>query len=158
MRFILGLMLLVGLFSSHSQSQTSDQKDIIGIWQFGTKEVSAGFFDSYQFFANGTFKFNTNQYDGTRRILSIGGTYEVKNNRLRLKTSYSIEIQGGFLVRSETAGGSGWEISGGKIVTLNYKTPQESFLSFGICENEKECILLDSLKYYLVDKDPKNYN
>jgi len=31
-----------------------------------------GYFDTYQFFENGTFKFNTNQNDETRRIISIG--------------------------------------------------------------------------------------
>lgn len=158
MRFTLGIILLAGLFSSHTLIQVIDKKNIIGVWQFGSKEVNAGFFDSYQFFTNGTFKFNTNQNDATRRIISIGGTYELKNNRLMLKTTYTKEIQGGFLVRSETAGGSGWEISGGKIITTNYKTPKVSSITIGICENEKECILLDSRKYYQVEEDPNNFN
>ncbi len=139
-------------------SQVIDKNNIIGVWQFDSKEVNAGFFDSYQFFANGTFKFNTNQNDATRRIISIGGTYELINNHLILKTTYTKEVQGGYLVRSETAGGSGWEISGGKIITINYKTPKSSFITVGICKSEKECILLDSRKYYQVEQDPKNFN
>lgn len=158
MKFILGIVLLVGLLNCPPQRQVVDKKNLIGLWQFGSKEVNAGFFDTYQFFANGSFKFNTNQNDATRRIISIGGTYEIKNNLLLLKTIYNKEIHGGILVRSETEGGSGWELSGGKIITTKYKSPKESTITIERCETEEECILLDSRKYYQVEKDPNNFN
>jgi hypothetical protein len=131
---------------------------IIGVWQFGCAEVNTGYFDTYQFFENGTFKFNTNQNDGTRRIISIGGTYTFKKKCLLLNTTFIKEIQGGYLVRSETAGGSGWEIFGGNLITTYFQSPKADSITVGLCEYEKGCILLDSRKYYFIEEDPNIFH
>lgn len=72
MRFFLGVILYVSIYINNIFFHGTDKKMIIGVWQFGCVEVNTGYFDTYQFFENGTFKFNTNENDETRRIISIG--------------------------------------------------------------------------------------
>lgn len=158
MRFILGVILYVSMYINNIFFHGTDKKMIIGVWQFGCVEVNTGYFDTYQFFENGTFKFNTNQNDETRRIISIGGTYTLNKNYLVLHTTFINEIQGGYLVRSETAGGSGWGISGGKPITTQFQSPKADSITVDFCENEKGYILLDSRKYYLIEEDPNNFH
>lgn len=160
MKLILKLLLCAILYANIAHGQQVDKSDFVGIWQFGSQELNAGWFDNYQFFLNGNFCFNTNQNDATKRIISIGGTYKIKGDTLILQTTYSKEIQGGCLVRSETAGGSGWEIKGGKIITSKFKSAKVSYLQIESCKDKEKvpCILLDKRKHYKLESDPNNYN
>ena len=141
-------------------SQVIENKDVVGIWQFNNKNIAAGWLDNYQFFSNGKFLFNTNQNDSTKRIISIGGTYKIKDSLLTLQSTFSKEIQGGYLVRSNTAGGSGWEIKGGKVIVIKYKYKKISSLKIEKCLNKEDipCILIDKRIHFKLDDDPSNYH
>ncbi len=145
--------LLIALTSS-IKAQT-----ILGVWQFGSSEINAGYFDTYQFFPDSTFKFNTNQNDGLRRILIIGGKYQVKKNKLYFIVNYTIEVVGGKPKRSEIMSGSdSWSLEGGEIKTFQLKNPmrQSADLEFISKENTKE-LLIDKRKFFKVDNDPNNF-
>lgn len=141
-------------------SQTFENKDLVGIWQFNNRNIASGWLDNYQFFPNGKFCFNTNQNDSTKRIISIGGTYLLKNNILTLQTTYSKEIYGGHLERSETAGGSGWEVTGGKVITIKFKSKIISHITLEKCDDKEDvsCILLDKRIHFKLENNPINYN
>lgn len=157
-KYIILTVLLISVFFGYSQEITKN--DIIGIWQMRSKELNSGWFDNYQFFQDGKFKFNTNQNDATKRIVSIGGEYSIKNNTLILEVSYSKEIIGGYLVRSETSGGSGWELKAGKVKTIFYKSKMKSYLTIEKCTDTEgiECSYIDKVVYYKLENDPNNYD
>jgi hypothetical protein len=153
---LINFFFLTFNFSSYSQV---NQLDIVGIWQSTIKELNSGWFDNYQFFFNGKFRFNTNQSDATRRIITIGGNYKIIKDTLVLEISFSKEIKGGFPIISETAGSSGWEIQDGKIVTIKYKSVKKCYL---LIENSTEassvpCILINKIKHYKLENNPNNY-
>jgi hypothetical protein len=158
MRKIVFITFFMVVFSACSQEIT--KKDIVGIWQLGFSELNSGWFDNYQFFPNGDFKFNTNQYDATNRVISFGGQYEIDSNILILEVSFITEIFGGSIVRSETAGGSGWELIDGTIETKYYKSKSKIFLTLeNYCESEGiSCIFIDKMIYFKLENDPNNYN
>lgn len=154
------ILSILSMFVFFGYSQEITKNDIIGIWQMNSKDLNSGWFDNYQFFPKGDFKFNTNQNDATRKIISIGGKYSVKNNTLILEVSYSKEIVGGYLVRSETSGGSGWELKDGKLKTIFYKSKMKSNLTIEKCTDTEGigCSYFDKVIYYKLENDPNNYN
>lgn len=160
MKLLIKVIFIAILYTSVGYCQQLNKSDIIGIWQFNSREINAGWFDNYQFFLDGNFCFNTNQNDATRRIISIGGKFNIIGDTLILHTTYSKELKGGYLVRSETAGSSGWEINGAIIDVIKFKSPKLSYLQLENCkEHEKlPCILLDKRKYFKLENNPKNYH
>jgi hypothetical protein len=135
-------------------------QDLIGIWQYNTPEIYSGYFDTYQFFNDMSFKFNTNQNNGLRRIISIGGRYSISNNEISFYVEYTIEIIGGLPQRSEIlTGNDSWSIEGGEMKKLLLQTPITQVASFEIGkeENGKATIFIDKRKYYKVGSDPNNF-
>ncbi len=153
MKKIVLLILVLKCFSVQAQSLT-------GIWQLNTPEVSSGYQDTYQFFSNGTFRFNTNQSDGLRRILSIGGKYKIEKSNIIFNIEYTIEIVGGSIHRDEiTPGSDSWAIEGGqtKKISLTKSTMQRAILEVGKKDKGVDILLIDKRKYYKVDNDPDNF-
>ena len=158
MKLLLKVCLLV-LYTNIIYSQIN-KSELIGIWQSGSKELSSGWHENYQFFSDGRFCFNTSQYDGLNRVVSIMGTFKINENTLILKITKSKELRGGVFVRSEILGGSGWVIEGGKIIILNYNKPKSSFLVIENCDKVDGFprVFIDKGVYYKLEKDPSNYN
>lgn len=158
MKLLLKICLLV-LYTNIIYGQIN-KSELIGIWQFGSKELSSGWLENYQFFSDGRFCFNTSQYDGVNRVVSIMGRFKLNKDTLILKITKSKELRGGVFVRSETLGGSGWVIEGGKIITIKYKNPKSSILVVEKCDKVGDipCILIDKLIHYKLENDPSNYN
>ena len=92
--------LLISLLIFIFLSTNCISGNLVGIWQKSTSEISSGYLDSYLFFSDGTFRFNTNQYDGLRRVLSIGGKYKIENEKIIFIIEYTIEVIGGVFERS----------------------------------------------------------
>lgn len=158
--FSIRTLVLIITVSFSAYTQVIDSKNIIGIWQSGNKDINSGWFDNYQFFSNGKFRFNINQNDSTKRIICIGGIYKIKDSIITLKTLFSKEIKGGHLIRSETSGGSGWELEGGKVMVINYKSKVVSYLTIEKCTNDENipCLLIDKNIFYKLENDPSNYD
>jgi hypothetical protein len=157
--FLLRTIILMLFINFSTYPQVIESSNVVGVWQLGSKELNSGWFDNYQFFSNGKFRFNINQNDLTKRIICIGGIYKIKDSILTLETTYSKEIKGGHLVRSEIAGGSGWELKGGTVTLITYKSKVISRLTIEKYANDEniECLFIDKNKYYKLEDDPVNY-
>lgn len=150
------LFVLVALIISH----ITMAQNIVGLWQAATPEVSSGYLETYQFYSNGSFRFNTNQSDGLRRVLSIGGKYKVLNGKLIFTVEYTIEAIGGKLERSHlTTRSDSWSLDGGQIKQLTLVKPvvEQASLQAGKKDKGVDLLLIDSQKYYKVDEDPANF-
>jgi len=126
------------------------RKALIGKWQAESAEVTSMYHDSYQFFNNGKFLFNPDEYNGLNRIISISGTYRLKGDTLFLTPLFTKEIAGGYIIRSEsTTLSDTWEIIGGqeKRILINKRRIQSAILK--IASNNKE-LTLDNRKFYKV--------
>ena len=133
---------------------------MIGVWQINTPEVNSGYFDTYQFFTDGSFKFNTNQNDGLRRVLGIGGKYKLNKGVLTFIVEYTKEIVGGAIARSEiTTGSDSWAIEGGQISKKKLLKPIKvgASIEIGKKSNGTDCIIIDKRNYFKVDNDPNNF-
>lgn len=153
------IVLLVNISYVTIYAQITD-KDIIGTWQWQNADIASGYNDLYSFHQDGSFCFKTNEFDGTRRILSFGGTYHINDNILVLKIIYSKEIQGGIIERDEIVGGSGWIINNGKIINKKYRHPSVCNLKIEKNYDTKEegrnhCILIDKQEFYKIEDSEK---
>src|SRR5205809_886657 len=108
-------IILNCLFISHTISSDCTKHNIVGLWQINSSNVSSALHDNYKFYPNGTFDFGFDQYDDTKRIISIGGKYEFKLNQIVLTISYRKEIDGGEIVRGSPGFQKGWVLNGGKL-------------------------------------------
>ena len=121
---------------------------ILGLWQQNDSIVSSMYYDTYQFHSNGTFVFKPNEYNGLNRILSINGTYKLKNDKLILTPLKTEELIGGYPVRSEiTTLSDSWEIKGAQKVIRYIKKRKPQITNLKFIQNEK-CILIDCIKYF----------
>src|SRR5258708_38334178 len=81
-------------------------QSFIGRWQENSPGVSAGYLNNYQFLDDSTFLFNTSEYFGLKRIISIGGKYKYDKNKksLLIMVQFTNEIIGGHIERSKESG------------------------------------------------------
>jgi hypothetical protein len=156
MKKLLIILLILPIFN---YCQIIKKNDLTGIWQFKNKEIGSGFTDTYQFFRNDTFIFNTSQFDGLQRVVSIKGKYEIKGDSLLLKLESTKERVGGSIVRSEiNTLSDSWEIQDYKMVERKLPVTEKQNIVLEKCNNnEKACLLFDKRIYYKVDINPENY-
>lgn len=149
-------IIIVLLISFNSICQTSvNNKNIIGIWQAETNEVSSGYLDTYRFYKNNKFAFEPSQYDGLKRIVQIAGTYKIHNSKIVFYVHSITELVGNKIERSMiTTLSDSWAIDGGKIVTKKIKSsPQEA--KFEFCESiedNKNCLKIDGRLFYEIEE------
>lgn len=147
-------IIIVLLISLNSLCQTSvNNKNIIGIWQAETNEVSSANLDTYKFYKNNKFVFEPSQYDGLKRIVKIAGTYKIHNAKIVFYVNSLTELIGNKIERSMiTTQSDSWAIEGGKLVTKKIKSlPQEAKLEFlGSIEGNKNCLKIDARLFYKI--------
>lgn len=145
----------------NSNRKQLDEKNIIGVWQAKSDEMTSGWLDTYQFFANGEFTFNPSQYDGLKRIISIKGKYRIIGDSLFFLVQYTKEATGGDIVRSETSTLSdSWALEGVKIIEIKHENKEEQKAAIELGQpsaNGNSCILIDKRKYYKMQSDPTKY-
>ncbi|HYC85220.1 MAG TPA: hypothetical protein VEB86_08365 [Chryseosolibacter sp.] len=150
-----------GQTSSTPSSRDNIAFDIVGVWQAEKYDEGSGWPDTYQFFSDRTFVFNFSQYDGSKRILRIKGTYKIEKGTLLLMIENTVEAVGGYLTRSTlTSLSDSWELTDYEIQTVKQNNPEPETVKLKTCEGSypKECLLLDARKYFRMDKDPSKYN
>ena len=135
----------------------SYSQSIVGLWQANTPSVNAAYLNTYQFFPDSTFRFNTNEFDGLHRIISIGGVYHILNDQIEFIVHYTIEIEGGSLQRDSVSTASDtWAINDGNIIQIPVQTPVTQKTTFWIGETNEgiDSMSIDMRKYYRIDYDP----
>jgi hypothetical protein len=144
------LMVLYFAVSCTLYSQTP-KKSFLGIWQAGQKEVTSMYFDTYEFLNDSTFIFRPNGYNGLNRVTGIGGKYKIYRDTIYFTPSYTLELTGGYPIRSMTTTESdSWEITNAKVKKSPCKQTMQQ-ASFKVC-NEEKCILIDERKFFLIEK------
>ncbi|MCC6833501.1 MAG: hypothetical protein IT213_00830 [Cytophagales bacterium] len=145
-----------------SSSTSFKAEDVIGVWQAERYDEGSGWPDTYQFFPDKRFIFNFSQYDGSKRILRILGTYKVENNSIVLQIENTVEAVGGHLTRSTiTSLSDTWEIADYTVKTVKQNNTEPEIILIKKCvpgDYPKPCILLDGREYFRMDKDPSKYN
>lgn len=131
-------------------------KSIAGYWQGGSPATSDARPNCYRFFNDGKFSFELSQYDETRRILSLHGTYRIKDGVLLLIITHRFELQGGSVVWNPQAQ-NGWSIEGGKSVKIVQINAQEEEISLEVCQpiGGRPCIKIGGDMYSQISSNPK---
>ena len=157
------LLIVIGIIAclSGNSQNNNVQDDIIGIWQLSTPEIGSGYLDNYQFFPDGKYVFNINEYDELKHIVSIKGRYIVSKDSLTIEPISLITCSGNKLDRSSsTSMHDSWSLSGTRIKNEIFLKNQPAFtvkLVLVMKEEGHNSILIDGLVYFLVTKDPNEY-
>src|SRR6202000_1237395 len=101
------MKLLVALFfiswSLCSRGQTIDstinQDQLAGIWQVNTAVVADALLKNFQFYRDGSYTLNYDEYDDIKRTLSLSGHYRLTGNKLFMTVESRKEIVGGDFVK-----------------------------------------------------------
>lgn len=152
------LLLIVNISAQDKNLDKAFQTKLIGVWQ-ASPSVGSGMDDNFQFFADGSYKFNYNQMDGTKRILSYGGSWKVADNKLILIVEQMTVLIGGKWIKSSGSIATEYEIEGGKILDLKVSPTKEMKLSLSkfVKEELHEATEIDGTKYWKLSSDPKTY-
>lgn len=156
-KIIIFLLFLSSLFLS---SCVLAQTNIVGVWQSESPEIGSAWLDTYQFFSNGKFSFNVNQYDELARIISIKGKYRIAKDTLFLRVESFVENQGGYISRSTFSSlHNSWSIDGNiKVIEVKQSEIKEEPISLKIFKKEdKECLLMDNAIFYRIYDNPNKY-
>jgi len=138
---------------------TLKEKKLIGIWQ-NFPFMAAGWSNTYTIYPNNKFVLRTNQMDCTRRLILKIGNWKLVNNELQVRYTNKQEIIGGEIINEPPCGK---KIFNGNILLndinpyeiLNYKI---EFLGNDTNNNNKPHIKLNNEDYWLMKKDPDEYN
>lgn len=155
----IGILLLLGSVSAQDKSlDKTIQTKLVGVWQ-ASPSVGSGMNDNFQFFADGKFRFNYNQMDGTKRILSYGGNWKVSDDKLILTLEKMTVLIGGKWIKSSGSIATEYEIEGGEVLELKISPAKEMKLNIGkfIQEELHETLEIDGIKYWKLSSDPKTY-
>lgn len=142
--------MIVGIYQSKAQS-------LVGVWQRDTNCILGKHLDTYCFFSDGTFRFNSDENNSLRRVLSIGGKYKIVNKQLVFVVKYTIERVGGVLERDTLATQCGsWSIKGGVIkkMMLRKTIVEKADLDRTVNSKSGKYLLIDMRKYFKISNNP----
>lgn len=159
---ILQILVFLLSVSACSFSQGITHNELSGVWQCESKEIASAWLDTYQFYSDGRFIFNLNQYDEARRVLAIKGRYRIVKDTLFFKIETTIELTGGHFERNTLTSTHGsWSLSG-DLVKKEIKQPEkeEQIAMIKQCSEKQQpdCILIDGNAYYKISSNPEDYN
>jgi hypothetical protein len=146
-------LFLILLFSINSFCQTKETKNIIGIWQAETSEISSTYQDIYRFSKDNKFEFEPTRYNGLNRIIKISGVYKINNYKIIFYPHKITELSGNKIERSMTSTLSDtWAIDNGKSVSKIIKSsPQEATLEIIKLNSENQYIIkIDNRTFYKI--------
>ena len=133
--------------------------ELIGFWQADTPDITDAYTDCYRFFADGRFTFVFSGYDETKRIVSLSGTYTIKDSVFSFFVTSREELEGGVVERNPQSS-NGWYLSQGKLRTVKQPIagPDEAPLEkMSPAPNGKMCIEIGATKFFKLSPDP-NYS
>jgi len=161
---ILSFLILYSLsLFAQKVDTTISQDQLTGIWQINTARNSDALLKNFQFFSDGKYALNFDNYDDTKRILSVSGHYRLVKNELFLTVESRKEIVGGNFIK----GSPGFQrdefvLDGGKVEVIKQEDTSgtDPFL-ISICNIAKSgkvnCIKIDNNKYYKLSSDPLQF-
>jgi hypothetical protein len=150
-------LLSANLFAQKTAADKKLRPELVGVWH-ATPYVAAGMNDNFQFFADGTFRFNYNRMILSKRSLSYSGKWEIVRGRLILTVTEKTDVGGGKKIKSEMSA-DGYEIEGGERVAKKISPPtkQTKILSAIRQDEIYKMISIGGVKYWKLSDDPKAY-
>jgi hypothetical protein len=160
------ILLFIILYGSSTMAQKLDsvvsQDQLIGFWQINSPKVSSALNKNFRFFPDGKYVLSFDNYDDTKRVLSLAGHYRLEKNKLFMTVESRKEIIGGDFAK----GSPGFQrdefvLDGGKVEVITQKDSSGSdpFLIsiLGTSKSGKiTCIKIDNNKYYKLSSDPSS--
>jgi hypothetical protein len=144
----------------NAPAQLPDAAKMIGIWQ-DSPVLGSGWSDNYQFFMEGSFNYNYNEMVCDKRLISLSGTWTIKNSdQLQLTIKQKTVLKGGKLVRSTGSCSSEFEIQGGVIKTIDLKTPETKKLILTDYRTDDdhfniETMKIEKFRFWKMSMDPR---
>lgn len=146
-----------------AQGNTSkNDYNLVGVWQ-NAPNIASGWSETYQFFSDSTFVFNSSQMECDNRLLSYSGTWTFSPPyTLTLSINSHTIIVGGELVEATGSCGSEFEIIDGIIKTESLqKTEIKSIkLSDFYIDTDNldlQTLMFDKVRYWKMNSDPNAY-
>jgi len=159
--FIL-MILTISVLSGSSSAQTHDleiKKELVGVWQ-DSEGVGSGLTNNYQFFGNGRFHFNYNEMDGTKRVLSYSGFWNIHKGKLHLHTNRITLLIGGKWIKSTGSIATGYEIEGGRVIRKRIAPVEKSaheLSAFALEDETYMTVRIDGDKFWKLSNDPASF-
>lgn len=147
------------LLDAADAHRNSENRTIVGLWQ-GVPVVGSGWAATYQFYEDGTFKYNHNQMACDDSIYTEYGTYTLDAETLHLNFNKILYLQGGKLQPSTGSCASEMELIGGTEVTERINRSEQHKLKFvaPLLDYEYlERILLDDSEWFRMAHNPDDY-
>ena len=158
MKSILLLLILVFVTTVSAQIRSTDKQQMVGVWQ-NSQGVGSGLTDNYQFFENGRFRLNFNEMDGTKRVISHSGFWNVYRGRLYLHVTAMRIHFGGRWVKASGSIATEYEIEGGEIRYVRLRRPEKfSYAVSAITEEDVYTVVtIGDAKFWKLSGDPRAY-
>jgi hypothetical protein len=146
----------------------SKSDSLSGVWQ-DMPYIASGWSNTYQFFSDGTFRFNYNQMDCSKRLISKSGDWTILDTvNLRLSIDNYKIIKGGKLIDSDGSCATEKMIEGGEIqdsipanATIEEHTISNIFsiglLDFNGDTINMQALGIDSVLFFQINNDPSFY-
>jgi len=149
----------VELWETIDANMNHDDRTMIGVWQ-GIPVVGSGWSATYQFFEDGSFRYNHNQMDCSDSVLFEAGTYVIGNNSITLNYATRNYLAGGTLEPSTGSCGSEFELVGGVETNEKYLAKEElelQYVSPLLDYDYLERVKLDGMEWFRMLHDPNGY-
>jgi hypothetical protein len=158
---MLFLVLIICALQSEAQAKTDSlsKADIVGVWQMNSGLVASALHENFQFLNNGTFIYNTDEYDDLNPLKSIYGVYKLHGNKLSLRVDSIWQLAGFRIADSDP----GFEIGTFQLNGGTMKMTKQKDASFGdhiveiVDKKTKKAITIDSGKYFKIASNPFKY-
>lgn len=144
----------------------ADEKIImIGAWQDGPA-VGATYGQRYHFYGDGSYLYETANYDSENRTISESGTWNIANDTLTLIVNSKVTIEGGEKVKNELpADPSTYSIVNGKVKVTKISPLEKKEYALADFSFDKETGLdgyytfkIEGEQYWRLSDDPDAYH
>lgn len=135
------------------------QRDLVGVWPVNTHLVTSSLKAHFRFFKDGTFIYNTDEYNNLNLLRSLSGKYNIKKNQLSLSIESVKQLTNFIVTESGPAFQFGpFQLTGGKIMVTKQKDSSFAVHKVSIISKSKSprrmIIKIDADKYFKISGDP----
>lgn len=158
----INLLILIFLFVSF-QGLFSKENRLVGIWQKDSPIIASAYVDCFIFYPNGKFIFYFNQYNDAKIDYSFGGKYKLVKDTLIIKVEFRETYKNGYyrlgdLNTVEDATSIVYDKHNATLVKEKLKQKWDKTpIKFKKKKGEDYYFEVNTVKYYLVEKDPSKY-
>lgn len=154
---ILVISVLYVLYCYPQHEKIIYENDLVGVWQEQDSIVAAGLKDSYRFFQDKNFIFETSRFNYVSRLNKIQGKYRLKENILFLKIEKITENLGGILCFGDN---NYWEFENES--TKTYQNNDCGEIDFDISiilgkNKEIKMIKINNINFYKISSNPNEF-